>query len=150
VSNINQTVRPSLEDDFADLLRRVRILEALTMAGPPYLSYIDVASGAGDQMEASILAEPGRVHGWVCANEELDFAYVKLYNTAGTPVLGTTAQKVVIPVPPELGANMVFPDGIEFDVGIGVAVSLDPENTGSTGVADESVALTILYLPATA
>ncbi len=84
-----------------------------------------------DETEEEVSATPAQIYGWYLFNGAAspNVRYFKFYNkTAADTVVGTTVPVLTIPLPPGAGANVPFPDGIEFRTALTAACT--------TGVAD--------------
>lgn len=80
-------------------------------------------------------ASPGRLYGWSCFNVNAATRYLKLYNTAATPVPGTTAIALRIALPPATSVHVQLPAGINFSTGIGFAIVTGIADADATAVA---------------
>lgn len=82
-----------------------------------------------DEASASnVKASAGNVGGWYLFNNASSPRYVKLYNKATGPTVGSDTPKMTIGIPANSAANVEYSKGIYFDTGIGWAAT--------TGVAD--------------
>ncbi len=93
----------------------------------------------------SVKASAGQVFGWHIANKESVWIYVKLYNLATAPTVGTSTQVMVIPIPPGGGANVEFTNGIPFSTGIGLGITKGAANANTEAVASEGVIVNPLW-----
>jgi hypothetical protein len=75
-----------------------------------------------------IKASAGQVYGWYIANNASSVRYVKFYNKATAPTVGTDTPVMTLAVPANAAANVAYPHGIAFATGIGIGAT--------TGVAD--------------
>lgn len=73
-------------------------------------------------------ASPGRLFGWVASNTNAAVRYLKIYDTATAPTVGTTVPVLTIALPVGNVATHDMADGIVFSRGISFALT--------TGVAD--------------
>lgn len=92
---------------------------------------LSAASTNGNNIKASA----GQVYGWFISNTNAAARVVKLYNTAGTPTVGTDTPVMTLLIPGNTagaGTNISFEMGIAFALGIGIGIT--------TGVADNDVA----------
>lgn len=80
-------------------------------------------------------ASPGRLYGWSCSNVNVLARYLKIYNTAGVPVPGTTPVVLTITLPASGVTNQQFPAGINFTAGIGFALVTGAADSDTTAVA---------------
>jgi len=76
----------------------------------------------------SVKASAGQVGGWFLYNANAAVRYLKLYNKASAPTVGSDTPVMTIPIPPGAAANVEFLAGIAFSTGIAFALT--------TGVAD--------------
>ena len=88
---------------------------------------------------------PGQVYGYILANSSASIRYVKLYDKASAPIVGTDVPVVTIPVPAGAGANMALALGISFVNGIGIGITAGLADTDATAPAANDVSATILY-----
>lgn len=99
------------------------------------------ASNSGSVIKGSA----GQVYGWYLYNDSASPRFVKLYDKATAPTVGTDAPKLTLPLPASAAANVSLHGGIEFALGIGLAATTGAadNNTGAPG-ANEVIA-NILY-----
>ena len=83
--------------------------------------------------------------GWVITNVSQSTMYLKLYNKATAPTVGTDTPKLTIPIASGAISAVEFLGGIEFLLGIGVGATtgIADGNTGAPGANE--VAGQILY-----
>jgi len=94
---------------------------------------------------ANIKASAGQVYGWYYANQATSFRYLKLYNKATAPTVGTDTPVLTIPLPPLSAANVEFTNGIAFATGIGIgATTAIADNSTANPTANDVVA-NVLY-----
>ena len=95
---------------------------------------------------ANIKGSAGQVYGWYIVNTHATaWRYVKLYNKATGPTVGSDTPLITFGIPPAGGANEMSTHGIVFDTGIGWAATtgVADNDTGAPG-ANEVVA-TLFY-----
>jgi hypothetical protein len=102
---------------------------------------LSAATTNADQIKSS----NAKVHGWFIFNTSASVKYVKLFNTKIAPVLGTDRPLLTIPVPAGGGANVEFANGIDFTVGIGIAITGAAGDLDTTAVAANDVIANIFY-----
>src|SRR4030042_652964 len=83
-----------------------------------------------DQAGVNIKSSAGQVYGWYLYNNAVTTRYVKLYNKATAPTVGTDTPVMTIGIPPGSAANVEYNIGIPFATGIGIGAT--------TGVADNN------------
>lgn len=82
-----------------------------------------------------------------CFNAGASAAYLKLYNTNKTPVVGTDTPTLVIAMPAASnGVGFNDNDAIQFNLGLGIAITGLPADTDTTAVAAGQVKASIAYL----
>jgi hypothetical protein len=76
-------------------------------------------------------ASPGQVYGYIIGNPNATVCHVQFWDLAtGDVTVGTTANKMDVPIPANGGANVAFPFGIAFATAITVAeTTTDGGNT---------------------
>lgn len=78
----------------------------------------------------------GTLHGMVISNTGAAAAFVKLYNMATAPVVGTSAVVLTIPVPANGTVSINWgPLGMRFSTGIGLAITNLAPDADTTAVA---------------
>jgi hypothetical protein len=105
--------------------------------------YRKVSNGISGDAE-SVKASAGVVYGIAAMNTAATDAFLHLYNTAGTPTVGTTAPAQTYILLPDGGISIAPTHGIKFDTG--VAVGIATTVGGSTGVTADSVVVNLLYV----
>lgn len=83
-----------------------------------------------DETGKSVKASAGQVYGWYLYNNAATTRYIKFYNKATAPTVGTDTPVLTIAIPAGSAANVEYNVGIAFDTGIGVGAT--------TGVADNN------------
>lgn len=83
---------------------------------------------------ALIKALPGQVHMCEGLNTTAAAKYIKLYNLARLPVVGTDVPKLVIGCPPSTGFALNH-EGLKFSVGIAIAITGGAADNDATAVA---------------
>jgi hypothetical protein len=132
--------------DYGD---RIEAIERLVQE-VPMIPYRFKADGTDKHL---IAVGTYQYRGHYISNAHSEFIYVHLYDKATAPVDGDVPV-VTIGVPFESGANQEYSHGVGndantddqeiFGLGIGVAVSLDPDDS-SLAVPNDKVVVTILY-----
>lgn len=80
----------------------------------------------------AVKATPGVLYGYYMFNNAAAVRYVKFYNKATAPTVGTDVPFLTIALPASSGANLSFNGGVLFKTGIGIGAT--------TGVADNDTA----------
>lgn len=94
----------------------------------------------------SIKASAGQVYGIVASNLNAAARYLKLYNKASAPVVGTDTPVMTILIPPN-SSGIVLPIavGAEFTVGIASALTTGAGDADATAVAANDIIFHVLY-----
>lgn len=102
---------------------------------------ISAASTNADTVKAS----PGVVTGYYIVNINAAFRYVKLYNKASNPTVGTDTPLVVLGIPGAGAANINFDPPIAFSTGIAIAIVTGLADSSAGVVAATEIGVTLLY-----
>ena len=98
-------------------------------------------NSTADTNGALVLTGTSGVQAFYATNEGASVAYVKLYNKATAPTVGTDVPEMTIPVPAAVGgvpgvANPVIGfQGFRFALGLGIAITGAAAHTDTTAVA---------------
>lgn len=101
-----------------------------------------------DTNTASIKAAAGTVYGWSIGNLNAAARYVKLYNKASVPVVGTDTPFLTLPIPGNTagaGSNLALPGGIAFGTGIALAITANAADADATVIGAGDVILNVFY-----
>lgn len=93
----------------------------------------------------SLKATPGQIGGWYIFNNAAAVRYVKLYNKASAPTVGTDVPVWVIGVPAGGAANMEFTNGLQFPVGIAYATTTGITDADATAVALSDLSISLAW-----
>lgn len=103
------------------------------------------ATSAASTNATSVKASAGQVYGWAIFNTTSVNKYVKLYNKASAPTVGTDTPFMRILVPPSGGTNVWFGNGIPLGTGIAYAITGGAADTDTTSVAANDVLINLFY-----
>lgn len=92
-----------------------------------------------------VKASAGQVYGIQLSNSGATWAFVKLYNKATAPTVGTDATIEVIGIPPGGRCEINRPIGMPFAAGIGLAITAGFADTDTAAVAAGQVVGSIHY-----
>ena len=87
----------------------------------------------------NLKSSAGRVYGWGLANLSAGWRFVKIYNKASSPVVGTDVPLFTIPIPPGGTAEMAATIGVYCSAGIGIGVTTGHADADTGAVADGDV-----------
>jgi len=92
----------------------------------------------------NIKASAGKVTGWFIYNSNAAARKLVFHNTAGTPTAGASVFFAIV-IPATSGANVSFPDGIDFSTGIGITTVTGLADSDSAAVALNDLIINIFY-----
>ena len=92
-----------------------------------------------------VKASAGQVYGWYLSNTNASPRYVKVYNKATAPTVGTDTPTLTLLVPAGGAANCEFTNGIAFATGIGFATTTAAADADTGAVAAGEVVVNLLY-----
>lgn len=93
----------------------------------------------------NIKGSAGQIFGWFLYNNTSSAKFVKLYNKATAPTVGTDVPVLTVPLPPNGGANIEYLGGVAFGTGIGVGITGAIGDADTTAVALNDVTVNIFY-----
>lgn len=97
----------------------------------------------------SLKASAGQIGYIICFNVNAAIRYLKLYNKASSPTVGTDTPVHTIGIPggstAGAGISAPIPIGIEFSTGIAFALTTEATDAGTTGVAANEIVVNIGY-----
>lgn len=94
---------------------------------------------------AAVKASAGRVYGWQFSNTTAAFKFVKLYNLAVAPTVGTSVPVQTLAIPPNSAIQYAGPIGVFHATGIAIAVTGGAADTDATAVAVNDVIGSLYY-----
>ena len=92
----------------------------------------------------SLKASAGSVAGWYLYNNTASAKFVKFYNKASAPTVGTDVPLFTLPLPANGGSNIKF-DTVPFSTGVAYAITGAIGDTDTTAVAADDVHGFILW-----
>lgn len=111
------------------------------------LSIKTLLSGATTNA-TSVKTSSGQVYGWSITNTNAAVMYVKLYNKASAPTVGTDVPVITIAVPGSVaggGTNFNSDIGVYFSTGIAFATTTGPTTADTNAVAANEVIVNLFY-----
>lgn len=100
---------------------------------------------AGSTNATSVKAAEGRVYGWSLTNTSAALKYVKLYNKAAAPTVGTDVPVLTIGLPATSTVTVALPFGIAFRTGIAYAITGVSTDADTTAVTANDVTGGLFY-----
>jgi hypothetical protein len=117
---------------------------AAAMIGPGATLYKLIA--VGTNADQNLIATGKRVvYSLAVSNANAAVRYVKLYNKATAPVVGTDVPVAVFALPAVNGINMEFSAGLAFPLGLGIGLTTGSADNNSTGVTAGESIVTLSY-----
>ncbi|WP_437741770.1 hypothetical protein WME73_41315 [Sorangium sp. So ce302] len=93
----------------------------------------------------NVKGSAGQVFGWHLANWSSTDAFVKLYNTAGAPTVGTTTPALTLMVPAGQVVSAEHTNGIAFTTGIGIGATATPADNNTSQPGPNTIVVNVLY-----
>jgi hypothetical protein len=93
----------------------------------------------------SVKASPGQLYGYDLGNNGAADAYLKLYNTAGTPTAGSGTPFRTIYLPKGTRASFQSPTGLTMSTGIGLTITGGAADSDTTAVTAAQVTVELDY-----
>jgi hypothetical protein len=115
-----------------------------TTGGLTTASYVSAASTNATSVKASA----GQVYGIAVYSTNAAARYLKLYNKASAPTVGTDTPVLRLTIPggtAGAGLNFEISNGAAFATGIAFALTTGAADTDTTGVALNEILVNILY-----
>jgi hypothetical protein len=93
----------------------------------------------------SVKGSAGQLYGWYLYNNAAAAKFVKLYNKATAPTVGTDTPVLTIPLPAGAAANVFSETGLPFATGIAIAITGAVADADTTAVAANDVVVNLFY-----
>jgi hypothetical protein len=93
----------------------------------------------------SVKGSAGQVYGWYLSNVNAAARYVKLYNKATAPTVGSDTPVLTLMVPSGGGSNAFVPQGVAFSTGIAFAITTGAADSDTGAVAANEIVVNLLY-----
>ncbi len=106
------------------------------------------AVSAASTNATSAKGSAGQVFGWAVFNTNASARYLKIYNKATAPTVGTDTPVLTITIPGNTagaGANVEFANGIAFGTGIGWALTTGVADSDTGAVAANEIVVNLMY-----
>lgn len=151
VAEFSSDVNPAMELIYDDATTRHRtpIVLAPSAVGIGCSVY-SVVCGASDN-DASIKASAGQVYGYSVYSAETTPVFVKLYNKASAPTVGSDTPMLRFGIPEEAVADggvqisEWWPQGVAFDTGIAIAVLASLTDAGTSALASADLTIVNIF-----
>lgn len=96
----------------------------------------------------SVKASAGQLYGWYISNINAAVRYVKLYNKASAPTVGTDTPVITLAIPGATtggGTNVDYSHGIAFATGIAFAITTGVADADTGAVAANDLIVNLFY-----
>lgn len=93
----------------------------------------------------SVKASAGQVYGYYISNVNAAARYVKLYDKASAPTVGTDVPKWTLMIPAGSAANCDITNGLEFTLGIALAITVGVADADVAAVAANELVVNLAY-----
>ncbi len=94
----------------------------------------------------SVKASAGQVYNLVATNTNAAVRYLKLYNLASAPTVGTSTPVQVYMLAPNGGVSLTFPVGMAFSTGIALAITTGAADADTGAVAANEVIVNMTFI----
>ncbi len=94
----------------------------------------------------NVKATPGVITGYFLSNQNVTVQYVKLYDKATAPTVGTDTPKWTIALPGLSSAHISFVNPLAFDLGIGLAMTSGYADADTGAVAAGEIIANLAYI----
>lgn len=98
-----------------------------------------------DESGDSAVAHICQLFGILATNLDGTTIYLKIYNKATAPTVGTDTPVMTIPIPTLQTIEPVWAGGIDFSAGIGVGATTGVADNDTTGPGANETVITLLY-----
>ena len=88
----------------------------------------------------------GQLMGIQACNTNAAARYLKIYNKATAPTVGTDTPALTITLPPSVPVNIEFSRGVNFGTGIGLGIVTGAADSSTTAVAANEIIVNVFYL----
>lgn len=93
----------------------------------------------------SIKASAGQLYGWQIVNNASSVRYVKFYNKASAPTVGTDVPVFTLGLAANTSANVLNSIGIAYSTGIAIAITAGIADNDTTAVSANDLVVNIFY-----
>jgi hypothetical protein len=133
------------------ILQTVSVTGSLTSAGTttntPATPTASIVNSAATTNATLVKNIAGTVYGVVVSNINAAARFLKLYNLAAAPTVGTSVPAITIPIPAGQVVNVNFgSQGMRYATGISLAITGAAADTDTTAVAASEVKVNISYI----
>lgn len=116
--------------------------EVIDLANDAYSIYRNIDL---DEAGANVKSSAGKVFGYYFYNAAATVLYLKFYNKASAPTVGTDTPVLTLTLPSEQGGHINFQGGVNFDTGIGVACTGGVADADTTAIGANECIFNLFY-----
>ena len=138
---LNVAVAPGVNAD-ATWAPGLTVESEFGVAAPESAKVISTASTNA----TSIAARPALLVGYFLGNDNSAARYVKLYDKASAPTVGTDVPKLTLRIPGASSANLEFRDPLPFTVGLALAMTTGVADSDAGAVAANEVSANLWFI----
>jgi hypothetical protein len=102
--------------------------------------------GAASTNATSVKGSAGQIYGIVAVNTNTSARYLKLYNKASAPTVGSDTPVLTLPLPGGGGVAFPIAQGIAFATGIAIALTTGAADNDTGAVAAAEQIVNLLYV----
>ena len=131
-------------DRAARLLGHVTVDSTATAGSSSVYRLLSAATTNGNSIKGSA----GNVYGWYITNTNSSPRFVKLYDKASAPTVGTDTPKLTLVIPGSTtgaGSNISINPPVPFTTGIAIAITGVVTDADTTAVALNEVVVNLFY-----
>lgn len=103
-------------------------------------------NSSADTNGVNVKSSAGKVYSVTVTNANASARYLRLYNTSGTPTVGTTSTVFKVLIPAGGGVHAPFPTGLTFSSGIAMSLTTGAADTDTGAVAANDIFVNIGYV----
>lgn len=93
----------------------------------------------------NIKPSAGQINGWYLFNNATGSRFVKFYDKATNPTVGTDTPLLTLQLPAGDGANLNLLPGIQFNNGIGIAATVNVGDSDTTAPSANDVVANVIF-----
>lgn len=93
-----------------------------------------------------VLARPGVLSQIALSNHDASHSFIKFYNKATAPVVGTDVPLATMLIPTKGITIITLPFGLNFSIGMGFGLTKNPNISDTTAVGADSIVGFITYV----
>jgi len=100
---------------------------------------------AGTTNAQSVKGSAGQLYGWYISSSAVKTRYIKFYNKASAPTVGSDTPVLTLGIPGGGAANIEYTNGIDFTTGIAIAMTVNAADADSNAITANDITINLLY-----